>query len=397
MELTFEDQHENRLPPIRRSVSRSNRGTLQEVEPNFSVLNIDPISFRLGTTMPALIPYIHIGKISELGKAVAELTGLSSLIDLAKHAGKVSKKISNNFTTEANDNLAKIDISYNEVSSELKDKFSEFPSITPEIEIPPISEDKDIENKVKLIKEHLEKCKAESFVNANSILGDEFDSSKQSQLKDLESKITPAISKLDEIKDLKSAARLSTLNKLNDVQVDSTEKLINRIYDEANILSNLASQPELAQRKKLYARVAEWIKEFDLKTIDIDKCPVCTHSLSEVIDPVTTNLVTVNITEALEEDSVLISKPIDDWISATLGLLAKDLEPCLQTELKVDLPNHPIDLIKSALTDELFSVSAFSGVISLLKSNMQVLYDEVFPVSTKLDSDNVSKLPHIIT
>lgn len=93
VELTFQDQDGNILPVIRRSLSRTNRGKIQENTPDLTILGIDPISCRIGTTMPALIPFIPIGAESELGRAVAELTGLSALIALSKHAAKKLKPV----------------------------------------------------------------------------------------------------------------------------------------------------------------------------------------------------------------------------------------------------------------------------------------------------------------
>lgn len=396
VELTFEDQDGHQVPPIRRSISRTSRGKIQEIEPNLSSLNIDPITFRIGTTMPALIPFIRIGEQSELGKAVAELTGLSSLIYLAKHADKVRKKVSGELKRESECNIDKTDKSYDKLRMELEEKFVEFPSIKVPGSIPLISEDKEVENQLDALKEHLENCKARSFAHAKAILGDSFDPDDQKARKELESKITPALSKIGEIKDLTSASRLSGLGKLSGDQIESAKTLIKTILSEAVVLSDLANQPKMAGRKRLYARVAAWLKEFNAEDTNIDSCPVCYGDLVKVKDPITGDLVKTHLSEALESDSALISQSITAWINTASGVLARDLPPTLQAELSRELPDHPMGLVRSALVDELFSTPPFSGVLSYLKASTQELFNTTFPKIQRLDAEIPSKLPRLI-
>jgi len=396
VELTFEDQHGDALPVIRRSIVRSGRGKIQEVSPKLSVLGIDPISFRTGTTMPALLPFIQIGQKSELGQAVAELTGLSSLIYLSKHAGKVSKKITGDLTKAATADIEQNDEYYTKASAELKAKIDEFPAIAPESELPTISDDESLEGKLKELDDHFEGCKVKNFADAVAILGEKFNADDHNQIKNLESMISPAIAKLHEIKDLPSANRLGALAAVGEDCLQAAEALIQKICDEATILSDLARSPETAQRNKLYARIAEWMKEFDINADDISHCPVCFSNVKTVKDPVTDTLVKVHIAEHLGQDSALISQSIDRWAQAAEGVLAKQLPQSLRQEINQDLPAHPVDLIRSALEDELFDAQAFSGVLSLLKSNMENLFNEVFSGYERLEVSSCYQLPTLI-
>lgn len=83
VELIFEDERGRQLPPISRAMSRSARGKIKITEPDFTQLELDPIAREVGTRLPGLIPYIHLDEQSDLGTAVAELTGISPLRDLA--------------------------------------------------------------------------------------------------------------------------------------------------------------------------------------------------------------------------------------------------------------------------------------------------------------------------
>ena len=397
VQLTFEDQNKNVLPVIRRSLSRKNRGKIEESPPNLSLLGIDPISFRIGTTMPALLPFIQIGKQSELGRAVAELTGLSSLLALSKHATKVSNKISGDLTKDAGIQIRNIDQSYSKLMAELEDKISEYPLLKPQdSNFPKISDDKKLEEKLEDLKTHFENCKARSFADAVFILGASFDARDQRQIKDLESKISPAILKVDEIRQLNSANRLANLAAISDEALNDCEKLLQKICDEAAKLAELANSPDIAKRNKLYARIAEWMKEFSIQIDDLPCCPVCSTDLSDKKDFVTNTFVKDHIEEHLKQDSALISQSIQSWVKATMGILATELPEPLFQESGRDLPKHPVDLIKAALTDEFFLAPAFNGVLSLLKKNMERAFDSVFADFGQLRSAGSYRLPAII-
>jgi len=396
VELTFEDQDGEVQPVIRRTISRAARGKIQELAPDLSVLGIDPISFRTGTTMPALLPFIQIGEKSELGQAVAELTGLSLLIYLSKHAGKVSKKISADLTKSVTASISNTDESYTTVLAELQIKIDELPAIAPEAALPAISDDVGLEGELAGLNEHFESCKAKSFSDAVSILGEGFDANDQGQIKDLENMISPAIAKLNEIRELPSAHRLGVLAAVEEEGLVAAEAILTEICNEAAILSDLANSPETAQRNKLYARIAEWMKEFGIDTDEVSHCPVCLSDVQGVKDPVTDTLVKEHITEHLGQDSTLISQSIDRWTQAALGVLATRLPQSLQLEMKQDLPDHPTGLIKSALGDELFSTQSFSGVLSLLRSNLEALFNDVFSGYQRLEVNTLCQLPVLI-
>jgi AAA domain len=397
VELTFEDQNRNVLPVIRRTVYRNNRGKIQVSAPDLSKLGIDPISFRIGTTMPALLPFIQIGKQSELGRAVAELTGLSSLLALSKHATKVRDKISGELTKNTEIQIRIIDQLYGKLMAELEAKISEYAALKPQdSNFPRISDDKNLEENLENLKTHFENCKARSFADAVFMLGTSFDARDQKQIKDLESKISPAILKVDEIRQLSSANRLASLAAINDEDLKNSEKLLQKICNEAAKLADLANSPDIAKRNKLYARIADWMKEFSIQIEDLPCCPVCSTDLGEKKDSVTSTFVRDHIEEHLKQDSALISQSIQSWVKATIGILATELPESLFQESGRDLPKHPVELIKTALTDEFFLTPAFNGVLSLLKENMKRVFDSAFADYGQLRSAGSYKLPAII-
>src|SRR3546814_81689 len=100
VELTFIDQDDNLLPPVRRTQLRTPKGKISETQSGFDTLGVDPIALRIGTIMPALLQFLKVGATSDLGLAAAKLTGLADISTLDKHATKVRDKLQSDFKKE---------------------------------------------------------------------------------------------------------------------------------------------------------------------------------------------------------------------------------------------------------------------------------------------------------
>jgi hypothetical protein len=120
VELIFIDENGDELPPIRRSQNRNSRGTISETLPDLDSIGLDPIAWRMATTMPALLPFLSVGSTSQLGHAVARLTGLAALVDLSKHAQKANVRISGPLTKNHEKSRQKNADHYLEVKSDLE-------------------------------------------------------------------------------------------------------------------------------------------------------------------------------------------------------------------------------------------------------------------------------------
>ena len=175
VELTFVDEDGGALPPVRRSQTRATRGTIVERPPDLSVLGIDPIGVHTGTTMPALIPYIQIGSVSELGQAIAQLTGLSDLVELSKHAKKVQQRLSKEFKNASTEDINTHDQSFLDAQRDLEQVNREKPVIAPAGKLPIPSGEAALEAELDEIKAHYTACKSAALANASVVLGEEFD------------------------------------------------------------------------------------------------------------------------------------------------------------------------------------------------------------------------------
>ena len=374
VELTFSDEDGNRLPPIRRTQTRAPRGAVIETRADIASLGLDPIAARIGTTIPGLLPFIQIGAVSEFGQAIAQLTGLSDLVDLAKHATKMQQRIDKELTKTRKDEIEQQNEMFRLARNDLQVLLDETPSLKPAVALPdPISEAK-LEDKLTSIEQHFTTCKAQVLENAKQVLGTNFNPSDKAARDGLESNVSPALQQLSDFRNLSSAARLAGLSKVTDQQVGDAEKLIAEISGEAKTLAELTITPDLATRRQLYARVATWMKEQG--ETDLWTCKVCGGSLQDAIDAKTGRLVRDELGEALTSDAELIGHTVTTWTASRLGKLAKNLPEELAVEIKRDLPPAPSDLLTSAIATELFDTAPFKGVLAALQPATRTLTED---------------------
>lgn len=374
VELTFKDQKGALLPVIRRRQSRSSKGKLIEEEPDTEALGLAPIALRIGTIMPALLPYIRLGSQSELGQSVAELTGLSGLMDLARHASKAKARIANELSARRAAEISRLDSQFLQLRIDLTARIEEFPAMRPPGELVLRPDNPDVEGEIIAITDHLDAVKARVLTGAKAILGEVFDSNDSKARANLEENIALCRGELEHIRRLPSAARLAKLAKLTPDQIKQAQDLISTIRYQAGVFEEIASKPALARRKQLYARVAEWIRNGERGQLtNLQDCAVCGTPLDSATDPLTGRSVALHLSEALEANTDFISQTIEDWAKSSLGVLARDLALPLQTETQTDLPGAPADLIRSAIVDELFASECFLQSLAPLQGRARDL------------------------
>ena len=142
--------------------------------------------------------------------------------------------------------------------------------------------------------------------------------------------------------------------------------MIETVFREAHDLAELAAEPSRAARLRLYARIASWVLEHPDDRAHNENCVVCGGGLTGRTDTVTGRAVSVHLQES-QKDAALLSQTLRHWVSASLGMVSRDLPKALQDELDRDLPAHPRDLIKMAVTTELFGTPPFKGVLADLR------------------------------
>lgn len=360
VELTFARNDGTLLPPVRRSQARTPRGKLTEDAFSAADLGVDPIALSLGTTMPGLLPYLQVGSASELGQALARLTGLSDLVDLAKHAGRAKVKIEGDIKRGREAEAKHIETEFQQHRTDLEARIAEFPSMKPTEDLPKITDPVEAFSALAL---HFESRDAEALADARSVLGEGFDAANPEHRSGLNADIGPAVELLRRVSSLPSMARLVALT-ISPEDCAAVEALLARIADEARELAQLATDPALARRTQLYARVTDWMRSHGHG--DGDNCAVCRAALAGRIDPETGRPVSDHLREATDESSFL-QRTIAQWAEAWTGQLARDLPEPLRTEHTKDLPADPATLFRIALEKNLFEADPFAGVLLALR------------------------------
>lgn len=391
VELTFVDQEGNALPPIRRTHTRTSKGKVSTSQSGFSTLGVDPIALRTGTIMPALLQFLKIGTISDLGVAAAKLTGLADISSLAKHATKVRDKLKGDFKKEREQEISDADDRFLEARGDLQKQIVAYPDMTPADPLPIPSAAKDLEQKLTDLEGHFNDLKAKALAAAQTILGPSFDPADEDARNNLEASIGPAQGQIKSMGQLPNVQRSRALTELKAADWSAVDELVTQLRTESIALAELASSPELGRRKQLYARVAGWMADF--KEHDASSCSVCSRSLKGVLDPVTKRAVAEHLAEVNEADQRLLSLTLQGWATGWVGTLAAKCPAALQAELRRDLPAHPGELIRAALIDDLFGTAAFSDVLATLKAGVGLLCDQELAKLPAIEEPVIDPLP----
>lgn len=364
VELTFADSGGKLQAPLRRSLGRSSRGKLQEQAPDFTVLGLDAQALRIGTVIPALLPFSQVGSQSELGKAVAQLTGLAPLADLAKHVGKVKARITGELTKAREREIEQCDEAFKRSHEDLMSVATEHVELKLDTQVPHPKDGDATEHALERLKIFLTQRKSEGLAAARGVLGAEFEPVAHVQA--FERDVADARLSVDGLSSTPSARRLAALRKLPADERARARALIDAVLQDAAALLALAKAPETAARQRLYAAIAQWYGDHGQQEPDLSACAVCGVSLQDAVDPITGKSVRIHLRDALVEDASLLSQSLERWAAAATGKLASALGETLGMELKRDLSEAPFDLIRQALVEETLGGNAFQGALKPL-------------------------------
>ena len=367
VELTFVDGEGTVFPPLRRTQSRTQRGKLEETVENLETLGVDPAGLRVGTVMPGMLPFIQVGTASELGKAVAELTGLSEIVLLSAHAGRAKGRIEGESTKARKREVEAADSAYGRVRDSLRQVGEGTPVSGLALAVPPPSADPSIEAVIAALAGKLEALKARALEGAREVLGASFDADDRASRDDLVMNVRPALAEVRQIGRLPSAVRLAALGKLSPEEVAGARAGIAAVVRESASLARLEADLTVASRVRLYARVAAWHAEHPHDRELDGTCMICGSDLDGILDPSTGLPVAHHLLEASGDDAALLSQTIGQWSETTRGALARDLPGPLKAAIAEPLSGHPGDLVRQSLCIELFQGAPFGGVLAALE------------------------------
>ncbi|MEN6386134.1 MAG: AAA family ATPase [Phycisphaerales bacterium] len=375
VKISFTDDAGTEIGFIKRSLNWSKRGSnIVELTEGFDVLGLDPISFEIGTKIPSLIPYIQLDSASDLGKAIAELTGLRAILDLVKHATKSKDKLTGALTSKKIEEINELNRDFDQKREELLGHFKSYPDITPQNDIP-LSNDNNILTKLDKHIIEFEKLLSDSLTKVKEILGENFKPDDPIQRDELARNISIAIDSLGNhnIKELESAKKLGTIKNLFS-DISNIERKIKTITTEAEEIEKLASTPNIKSREQLYARISNWILQNNHdKTI----CPVCSESLNGKIDRVTNEHISKHIQDHLDNPKEFLSYSINQWGTGHIKAIESEYKTISSL---MELPATPQDLIKKIFVDELFEKPCFKLSLAPIKDKVKLLTDKAIEI-----------------
>jgi len=380
VEITLADQGGNELPPLRRSIVSEGGKKPTHKGPDFSALNLPPMAYRAGTVIPGTIPYIQPGNETDIGKAIADMTGFNALSDLSKRAEGLAKYLSKQMTDEVNSRILRAVQDRQQVLERLHERITAHPALKPTTaDGAEASDTKQLAGiKAVDLQAHFAALEADGFKAAQDLLGDKFNPAVPEQRQSLTNTIGGALTLTDdtEIVELTSLKRFRGLATLTPTVIQDTEGLINTLFDEYREVEDLAKNPDHAAREQLYARVGDWIHLSNAKHTHLNSCAVCGSSLEGTIDPATGKPVTDHLKRHIDTPADHLKHTLEAWGRATQARLNNELIQVLKTEMTQNFPSAPVSLMVTALTDELFARQPFKGVLSTLREQVEALCTE---------------------
>lgn len=357
VELSFVDDRGVEVGRVRRTLARGGRARITVSEPDFASLGLDPAALAVGTRLPALIPYIQPDTPSELGKAVAALTGLAPLLDVVRHAEKSQAKLRKDLVRDRQAEIEELGSIFFREKGELDRLIEQHATISPPGGTSEFAFQTATESMLTALTRHFESVRARTLDEARTFLGATFDASDRLARQDLLESVGPAMGLLDpsHLATLPAGQRLGGLGKVTEEELAAAEALLKRLAAEAQALTSLARLPAQAARSRLYARVAGWLKELTKAPSAIDKCPVCQSTLEGKADPVTGKPVADHLDELVRGDIGFLEKTIATWEQGALATLRSSLPAALRNEVDRDLPATPGELIGQVIEDLLAS------------------------------------------
>jgi len=384
VELTFEDNTGKEVTKVRREISRTPRGKLNIDVTGIDKLGLDPVALEIGTKMAGMIPYIQIEEASDLGKAIASLTGLRPLENLVIHALKTQEKLKGELKREREGEIIALDSRFSDVYRQLKEIINTTPSLSVEIQDISNNANKNTNSILRKQKSVFENIEAKELERGKDILGKDFDPADPQTRNDLIDNASKALGLIepDNLRRLQSLQRLGNLKKLKEKEIKEARDLIEKILNEASIIEELEKKPDHAARERLYANIGRWIRQNNKST---DVCPICENNLKDQNDKVTGKKISEHLKEHASEDKEYLSKVIKEWSKSWIDKLSSKLSSCLVLEMKKDLPSSPVDLISTAFIEELFSSAVFKNSLLPLKKKTQDLCSDIL---TQIDNFN---------
>jgi len=270
--------------------------------------------------------------------------------------------------------MADIGESYREVSTALVARIEQRSEIKPKTPVPKIA-DKKVLVSLNSLSDHFETLRTGAYGAAKRILGGAFDESNAKAIETLGTAVAQARGLIETAALAKhsSAVYLNALDGITLEQFGAVESLVAKIRSQAAELAKLYERPDVASRISLYAKVAQWLRDESGGNSAPFACPVCGVSLAGKKDELTDELIADHLGKLAAREAEHLSMALEAWATGAKDRLTSDLPEGLAAWEKQGAVSDPRVLLERALCGELFTASAFTGVLSPLATEVTEL------------------------
>lgn len=374
--LSLEDSVSGRVLQIKRSLCKSKKEIFTTNVEGLESLGLTPLAIEIATVMPGTLVHMRLGEASELGSALALLTGLQPFEEFGKRCQRLYQdRLQSKEMTSAGLAIDEQVQLFTVTSKTFSQMLLATPSATPKTLLGELGGTRDGMNCAELlqkIRTEIEAKRASLSDDVRLILGVEFDPANSEKLSRLIPDALTSISQA-QIRELRGMAANQAIAQITLDEILVTEAAIRETVAEATEMAVKLAEPLRAARERLYALVAKWHEETHPDT-PIVLCPVCATNLEQVaLDPI----LNANVRDALEatksaKDFLLKAAP--EWIVGKRQEFIARLPSSLRTFADAKLPKTILDYYDLAFETEFGKIKELSGMLAPIAANARTVW-----------------------
>lgn len=383
VELEFRAIDDSRIVKVTRRLSRSSSGKIKAEVEGLESLGISELGRSVGTIMPSIAAQMRFDEPTELGRAIADLTGLKPFSDFGNRAPKIVDRLEGRETEDARNRQAQLVIRFEEKLSHYVDTVAQQQALKPVDELlsPRTSSTPDC-------RQRLNGARTRATAATEDALGC-FDKILRFRPPlDDEAKVDSLISTIDGAAKSLTPAELTTLPTVQsalaplrllaerDEDIQQARQILDDTFAEAAQMAEKLRELNKAKRWQLYARVAQW-HEAHHPGAPFDECPVCSSSLDNVPKD---DILDKDVATALEEcrhAAEHLTKSAGEWARDRLTLVKAMLPQSVANVVKCDWSVGLLPYFSKVIGQELLARPQFKGVLKPLSENANAIWSEL--------------------
>lgn len=399
VELVLEPVKGGNPIKVRRNLTKTKTGKYIADATGLDSLGLTELALQVGTIMPSIAAQMRFDEPTELGKAVAELTGLKPFSEFGKRCPRVIERLTGREVEESGERKAKLVVSFREKLDHYHDAISAHTSLKAidDLILPGTSVKPSCRERIIAARNVTNTASEQVLACFDSILRERPSLDDETKVDALLAAIESAAKALGaaEVKILPTAhTRLAPLKALSEqpADIEAAEEMIAAIMSEAEELATRLADADKAKRWQLYARVAQWHQHHHPDE-PFEKCPVCSTSLLEVPEDAALD---TGIAEALEEcrrSATYLTRTVDEWEKEKAETLLATLPKTVLNVIDHDWSKGLTLLYEQVLISEMLGKPEFGRVLAPLAENAGTLWRGISVCLPKWPAPELPRLP----